>query len=59
MQIIINTIQGTYVVPAEKQADLIYWLQANAIKVGQEPVVREQVTADRQAGYVGRQLINE
>jgi hypothetical protein len=57
MQIVINTIQGTFIVPAEKQAELIYWLQNNAIKTGQEPV-REQVNQAGQV-YVGRHLISE
>jgi hypothetical protein len=52
----INTIQGTFIVPAEKQAELIMWLQQNAIKVGDQQPVREQ-TGNQ--GYVGRQLINE
>jgi hypothetical protein len=57
MQIVINTINGTFIVPAEKQAELIYWLQNNAIRVGQEPV-REQVNQGNPP-YIGRQLINE
>lgn len=57
MQIVINTIQGTFIVPAEKQSELIMWLQRNAIKAGQEPV-REQVQQGGQ-NYTGRQLINE
>lgn len=55
MQIVINTIQGTFIVPSDKQAELIYWLQNNAIKAGQEPV-REQINTGQ---YAGRQLINE
>ena len=58
MQIVINTIQGTFIVPADKQADLIYWLQNNAIKTGQEPV-REQVGNQGTAAHLGRHLINE
>ena len=57
MQIVINTIQGTFIVPSEKQAELIMWLQRNAIKAGQEPV-REQANQGNQV-YTGRQLINE
>lgn len=50
-------MQGTFIVPSEKQAELIYWLQNNAIKAGQEPV-REQVNQGH-SNYVGRQLIGE
>jgi hypothetical protein len=57
MQIVINTIQGTFIVPSEKQSELIYWLQNNAIKAGQEPV-REQVQQNGNT-YTGRQLISE
>jgi len=38
MQITIQTISGTYVVPPEKEAALVHWLQNNAIKVGSQPV---------------------
>lgn len=57
MDIIINTIQGTFVVPQTKQHELIQWLSANAIKVGQEPV-REQIQSNG-TNYTGRQLISE
>jgi hypothetical protein len=57
MSIVINTIQGTFIVPSEKQAELICWLQTHAIKAGQEPV-REQINQDGNT-YVGRQLITE
>ena len=56
MQIIIHTIQGTFLVPSEKQAELIHWLQNNAIKTGQH-AVREDVA--QSGNYTGRQLINE
>lgn len=56
MQIVINTIQGTYVVPSEKQSDLIFWLQQNAIKLGQESI-REH--SQQTQNYSGPQLINE
>ena len=54
MQIIINTIAGTFVVPPEKESQLILWLQSNAIKVGQQPVTETQ-----NSGYTGRQLLSE
>ena len=57
MNITIQTVAGIYVVPADKQPDLILWLQKNAIKVGQESV-REQAPQNNQT-YPGRQLINE
>ena len=57
MQIVINTIQGTFLVPTDKQAELIHWLQTNAIKAGQQQV-REEVSQNGQT-YTGRQLINE
>lgn len=56
MQIVINTMQGTFIVPSEKQAELVYWLQNNAIKAGQQ-TVREEVV--QSGNYTGRQLINE
>jgi hypothetical protein len=55
MQIVINTIQGTFIVPPEKESSLIMWLQQNAIKVGQQPVHEQQ----GHGSYTGRQLINE
>lgn len=57
MQIVIHTIQGTFLVPTDKQAELIHWLQNNAIKAGQQQV-REEVAQNGQT-YTGRQLINE
>jgi hypothetical protein len=56
MQIVIHTVQGTYIVPTEKQAELIYWLQNNAIKADSVSV-KEQV--NQTPNYPGRQLINE
>ncbi len=55
MQIIINTITGTFLVPSEKEAALIAWLEMNAVKVGQQPV-QEQGSSQN---YAGRQLITE
>jgi hypothetical protein len=55
MQTIINTIQGTFVVPAEKQAELIFWLQNNAVKLG---TVKEE-NHNTQPGYFTNQLLNE
>ena len=57
MSIVINTMQGTFIVPNEKQADLICWLQTNAIRANQAPV-REHFTQG-ETSYIGRQLITE
>jgi hypothetical protein len=57
MDIIINTIEGTFVVQREKQADLLNWLKQNAVKVGQEPL--KERYQDSSGAYSGRQLINE
>jgi hypothetical protein len=55
MQIIINTIAGTFLVPSHKESDLIHWLESNAVKTGQQPV-QEQGGSQN---YTGRQLISE
>lgn len=57
MQIVIHTIQGTFIVPTEKQTDLIHWLQNNAIKTSGE-AVREGFQQNTQPQAI-RQLINE
>jgi hypothetical protein len=56
MQTVIHTIQGTFIVPSEKQAALIHWLQENAVRSESVPV-REQVT--QPGNFTNRQLINE
>lgn len=56
MQIVINTIEGTFVVPKEREADLIYWLNHNANKIDGAPV-KEQYT--QSSNFTGRQLLNE
>jgi hypothetical protein len=53
MQIVINTIEGTFIVPAERQSELIYWLKHNAIKVGPQSV-KEQTNSPS----TGTELIN-
>jgi hypothetical protein len=55
MSITVNTSHGTFIVPSEKEASLIMWLQQNAIKTNQQ-MVREQ--GQDQSGE-GRFLINE
>jgi len=54
MQIVINTINGTYLVPSEKEAALISWLEQNAIRAG-APTVSEQTYGTQ----TGRQLLSE
>jgi len=60
MEIIVNTIYGTYIVPREKTDQLLTWLQQNGIKAGQEPI-REtfQTSNNNNQNFIGRQLINE
>lgn len=60
MEIIVNTIYGTYIVPREKTDLLLSWLQQNAVKAGQQPI-RETVqpTDNNNQNFIGRQLINE
>ena len=55
METTISTLHGTFIVPSDKQAALVSWLEANAIKIGQQPL-REQ-TGDM--NYKGTQLISE
>lgn len=56
MQIVIHTINGTYLVPPEKEPGLIAWLEQHAIKAGQRTVSEQnQQTGD----YTGRQLLSE
>jgi hypothetical protein len=54
MDITVNTMYGTFIVPSNKADDLVKWLEANAVKAGQRPVAEEQ-----NSSYTGRQLINE
>lgn len=56
METIVQTIEGTFIVPSDKQLALILWLQANAIKAGQQPI-REQSRDG--LNYQGTQLISE
>lgn len=54
MEIVVNTINGTYIVPRERADELITWLQQNAVKQGQQPIGEI-----KEGNYTGRQLINE
>jgi hypothetical protein len=53
MSILIQTSSGTFVVPTEKEAALVSWLQQNAALAG-HTVVKEQTS-----NPAIRQLINE
>ena len=55
MEIIVNTLYGTYIVPASKADQLVAWLQQNAVKQGQQPI--GEIKQD--GNYSGKQLINE
>jgi hypothetical protein len=57
MQTVIQTIQGTFIVPAEKTAALIHWLQQNAVRADQPPVKEDHNT--QPGHFTNRQLINE
>lgn len=58
MEIIINTINGTYIVPRDRADELMTWLQQNAIK--QSPkAIGEVKIGEYSEEYLGRQLINE
>lgn len=57
MQTVIHTINGTYLVPDSKQTDFIHWLEANAIKAGQQSI-REQGNPSKET-YTGNQLLSE
>ena len=58
MQITIQTRAGLFIVPESKEAELIMWLQGNAIKAGQQAVYEQGQTISRD-GYQGRQLLSE
>lgn len=57
MQITIQTRAGLFIVPDSKEAELIMWLQQNAIKAGQQTVYEQGTTVS--ANYTGRQLLGE
>ena len=38
METIINTIKGTYIVPANKLDQLLQWLESNAVRPGATPI---------------------
>jgi hypothetical protein len=58
METTINTINGTYIVPADKLDQLIQWLEINAIRPGASSL-REVKIGDYSPEFKGRQLINE
>ena len=54
METIVNTIKGTYIVPASKLDQLLQWLETNAVRPGATPIGEI-----KEGQYTGRQLINE
>lgn len=56
MNTIIHTVEGTFIVPSDKEAALLYWLKQNAVKAGAQNVIEQHVS---DSNYVGRQLISE
>ena len=49
----ITTSNGTYIIPPEKEASLIYWLEQNAIKSNQGPtIVKERFGEVTDATYL-------
>lgn len=57
MQITITTQRGVFLVPREKEMELISWLEINAVKAGQQAVYEN--TSQGQANPNIRQLITE
>lgn len=55
MQIVIHTLQGVFIVPTEKQAELVQWLKQNAINAS--TATMEQTT--RPGDLTNKQLISE
>ena len=53
MSITIHTYKGTYIVPENKQEQLITWLEQNAVSV------QQNVTEVQGYKYTPRVLINE
>ena len=51
-------MKGLFVVPSEKEMELINWLERNAVKAGQQTVYEQGQTVSQNT-YTGRQLINE
>lgn len=58
METIVNTIHGTYIVPANKQDQLIQWLEINAVKPSAISL-KEVKIGDYSPEFKTRQLINE
>ena len=54
MNITIKTREGTFIVPPEKQDQLVAWLSVNAVRVGQQTVGEI-----REPNFTGRQFITE
>jgi len=56
MNTIIHTVEGTFIVPSEKEASLLHWLKENGVKAGTQNVKEQHV---ENSNYTGRQLISE
>jgi len=55
MEITIQTMYGTFIVPSNKVHDLVAWLRSNAIQANGSQTVHEV----RGGAQTNRQLINE
>lgn len=58
METVINTIKGTYIVPANKLDQLIQWLDINAVRPSTTSL-REVKIGEYSPEFKTRQLINE
>lgn len=60
MQIVIHTIAGTFLVPEHKQADLVFWLEQNAVRANTNPVSeRRDSFESRSTRTAVRELLTE
>ena len=68
MDIIVNTITGTYIVPLDKQSQFIQWLEINAVKPARDNYNPPHIALGhmppgigeiKEGQFTGRQLINE
>lgn len=59
MEITVNTIYGTFIVPKEKTDQLLTWLLQNAIKANQQPIRETDQSQTNNQNYTGRQLIHD
>lgn len=59
MQITIQTSKGTYIIPSDREFNLINWLDQNAIKIGQEQVKEHKQPLWGENSDQSKYLINE